>query len=81
MTIAERVKKAAEELGEDLPEAHIIVVAIEGGIVSLFAKSNIVNEQLDAIAALHYVADQTVAQASRRVTRGLRKARASSVGG
>lgn len=75
MTIAERVKLSAEAVAADFPGAHVIVVAIEGGIVSLFAKSDVVNEQLDAIAALNYVTDQTVAQAARRVTDGLRRKR------
>lgn len=59
-TLAADVKRAAEELGSIHPGAHFLCVGIENGEVRLYAKSPIINDKLDAVAALEWVAQQTL---------------------
>jgi hypothetical protein len=73
MTIAEKVKQAATAVGEEFPGSHVICVAVHDGVISLFAKSDAINDQLEACAALDWVVKETAAQAARAARKALSK--------
>lgn len=58
------LKKAAEKIESLHPGAHVLCVAIVKGEVRLYAKSPLINDRLDAIAALEWTAQQTARTAA-----------------
>lgn len=73
MTVAEKVKEAADSVEAEFPGAHVICVAVHEGVVFLNAKSDVINDKLDCLAALNWVIDQTVKQTAREVFHPLSK--------